>query len=123
MVHCFVPGCGSEHGRTADISYHEFPSDDRQREKWLKVIARKDRQPNFNSNSSRVCSRHFKDSDYKLTGTKRRLLPDAVPSMFPEYPKYMQPRQVIPRTSQNIQKRAKFQELARSGQSSSQVRT
>lgn len=49
----------------------------------MKAIPRKDFVPNENSNSSVVCALHFLDSDFSCsTPKRRRLKPDAVPSVF-----------------------------------------
>lgn len=82
MVYCCVPFCHSDAKKTADVSFHEFPSNLPLREKWLTAIARKDFVPNSNSPSSVVCSRHFKEHEF-MTGVKRRRLkPGVVPSIF-----------------------------------------
>ena len=57
----------------------------------MKAISRKGWTPNSLSNSSRICGKHFLKTDYKQRGVKARLLDSAVPSVFPSYPKYMQP--------------------------------
>lgn len=73
------------------VSFHEFPVTDI-REAWIKAISREG--PNKTlwqpHETAKVCSIHFRLEDYK-EGTKgRRLKPNAVPSIFPGYPAYMQ---------------------------------
>ena len=42
MVYCCVPHCGSEKGKAAGVSFHEFPSTDEVlKQEWIKNIARK----------------------------------------------------------------------------------
>ncbi|KAJ4426098.1 hypothetical protein ANN_26907 [Periplaneta americana] len=39
---------------------------------------------------SRVCSRHFKEADFSISTTLKRLLPNVVPSVFDDFPKHKQ---------------------------------
>ncbi|KAH7941896.1 hypothetical protein HPB49_018363 [Dermacentor silvarum] len=88
---CLLPRCkSSSKQRTPGISFHEIPSDPELRAKWLKVISRDDWTPNTTSCYSTVCSRHFGSSDFKEGCTIRKLKKDAVPSIFEEYPAYLQ---------------------------------
>lgn len=57
----------------------------------MKAVSRKDFVPNENSNTCVVCSLHFVDSDYSNSTKRRRLKPDAVPSVFSDNPHYVQP--------------------------------
>ena len=83
MVHCCVPLCKSNYRKNPELSYHEFPANNDMKSAWLKAISRKNFQPNDKSNSSRVCSKHFKEDDY-IPNTKYRLLKRAsIPSIFP----------------------------------------
>lgn len=72
------------------ISYHEIPSDMEVREKWLELIGREGWAPNSNSNSSKVCSLHFKKTDFVTTGLgkRRHLRKGTVPSIFPGDPEF-----------------------------------
>ena len=90
MVYCCVPICKEQQGKVKGLSFHEFPVDPDLRSKWLKAISRKDFVPNSNSGSSRVCGKHFTPNDFWQTLKKKRLKPNAVPSVFDGYPKYMQ---------------------------------
>uniref|UniRef100_A0A023GAW2 Putative thap domain protein n=1 Tax=Amblyomma triste TaxID=251400 RepID=A0A023GAW2_AMBTT len=93
---CCVPFCSSYVGKAKlisepTVSFHEFPVTDI-REAWIKAISREG--PNKTlwqpHETAKVCSIHFRLEDYK-EGTKgRRLKPNAVPSIFPGYPAYMQ---------------------------------
>lgn len=61
---------------------------------WLRRIARKangtSNEPWRPSDRSKVCSLHFREEDFRRDLKKRRLLPNAVPSIFPGYPSEMQ---------------------------------
>lgn len=94
---CCVPFCSSHVARSkADgepsVSFHEFPVTDI-REAWIKAISREgpDKMLWQPHETAKVCSIHFKLEDYKegMKG-RRRLKPNAVPSIFPGYPAYMQ---------------------------------
>ncbi|XP_036448378.1 zinc finger protein 2-like isoform X1 [Colossoma macropomum] len=58
MPQCCVPLCFNrfESKKTTRLSFHRFPSDEKERAKWLQVIGRENFTPNCNS---RVCSWHF----------------------------------------------------------------
>ena len=90
MVNCCVPGCtnySAKTSKTADISYHKFPSDKQRRKTWLERIRRSNMPP---MQYSYVCSDHFLPNCFEvnirlqITGQKckRRLKEDAVPSEF-----------------------------------------
>ncbi|XP_049511822.1 THAP domain-containing protein 11-like [Dermacentor silvarum] len=93
MVYCCVPFCKSSGRTSAGISFHEFPVTD-VRVLWLKKISRQGegpgKQPWAPSDRSKVCSLHFKPDDYREGLKSKRLKPDAVPSVFPHYPVYLQ---------------------------------
>lgn len=93
---CCVPYCSSYTGKSRldgepSVSFHEFPVTDI-REAWIKAISREG--PNKTlwqpHETAKVCSIHFKLEDYKECLKGRRLKPNAVPSIFPGYPAYMQ---------------------------------
>ncbi|XP_075736847.1 THAP domain-containing protein 1-like isoform X1 [Rhipicephalus microplus] len=92
MPYCCVCHCkSSSKQRTPCISFHEIPSDPELRAKWLTVISRDDWTRNTTSRYSTVCSRHFSSSDFKEDCKIRKLKKDAVPSLFEDYPAYLQP--------------------------------
>ncbi|XP_075721826.1 uncharacterized protein LOC119186338 [Rhipicephalus microplus] len=102
MVYCCVPLCKSS-GRTAasrGISFHEFPITD-VRNLWLKNIHRQaegpGKQPWLPNDRSKVCSLHFRPEDYRESTKYRRLKPDAAPTLFPDFPTYLQPAPSQPR--------------------------
>ena len=83
---CCVPECKKkvyvENG--VKISFHTFPAERKLFMKWIVAIGR-DIGKHFQvTMHTRVCSRHFKPSDYlpSLAGRKSTLKPRAVPSVF-----------------------------------------
>ena len=66
VLHCCVTLCKSLFERNINILFCEFQSDNHIRSSWLKVIYRKDFYSNDQSNSSRLCSKHFKELLYVL---------------------------------------------------------
>lgn len=57
------------------------------------IDKRRNSQPWLPGDGARVCSLHFLSTDYKTGIKTRRLVPNAVPSVFPHYPSYMQPKE------------------------------
>ncbi|XP_075738986.1 THAP domain-containing protein 1-like [Rhipicephalus microplus] len=92
MVVCCVPFCESRQGKTSDVTFHEFPVTE-VGEKWSEVISRKGagNEVWLPNDRSKVCSVHFAPTNYKPGLKIKRLKADAVPSVFPHYPKYMGP--------------------------------
>lgn len=101
MPTCCVPGCKSGYAylpTPPGVTYHKFPKDTNRCDKWIRCIHR-----DFTQNEShRVCSLHFRDSDFKLASTdsntrrkrttplqRRYLKPVAYPSVFPNQPSYL----------------------------------
>ena len=83
---CCVPECKWKVyvENVIKISFHTFPEERELFMKWI-VAIRRDIGKHFQvTTHRRVCSRHFKPSDYlpSLTGRKRTLQPTAVPSVF-----------------------------------------
>nr|XP_050042609.1 THAP domain-containing protein 1-like [Dermacentor andersoni] len=106
MPYCCVPRCkSSSKQRTPGISFHEIPSDPELCAKWLKVISRENWVPNTTSCCSTVCSRHFSSSDFKEGCEIRKLKKDAIPSIFEEYPAYLQPPKKRDRSYASVKKR------------------
>ncbi|CAC5386363.1 unnamed protein product [Mytilus coruscus] len=79
--YCSVPGCRNSGG-------HKFPEERELQLKWRVVIKRRDTTTKGLWKPGKhdvVCAAHFKDADYRvsgLLGSRKRLLPDAVPSLF-----------------------------------------
>ncbi|XP_064479067.1 uncharacterized protein LOC135392281 [Ornithodoros turicata] len=104
---CCVPMCSSStRKRDPGVSFHKVPADLELREKWLKLIARKNWEPSSTCNSSVVCSKHFVVSDFKENTRLRLLKKGAVPSVFPGYPLYMTPKAPHVRREPESRKRA-----------------
>jgi len=100
---CSAYGCRSGYKGTAidkSVQFHCFPLHNKQLcDKWIAANPRKDFTP---SQHSTICSLHFKPSDYvadhedtnatrrkrssSVTFVRRRLKPDAVPSVFTDVP-------------------------------------
>ena len=94
MVCCSAPGC-TNHSNSAPkgVSFHTFPLADPVRMgKWLSMMRRDNFVP---KSGSRLCSEHFTDDCFERSlkselsvevgykrAPKRRLLPDAVPTIF-----------------------------------------
>jgi len=84
---CCVPHCTKkvyeEDG--IKISFHKFPENRDLFMKWV-IAIRRDEGKHFKvTEHTRVCSLHFKSSDYlpSLAGHERTLKSTAVPSLFP----------------------------------------
>uniref|UniRef100_A0A667ZYF9 THAP domain-containing protein 1 n=1 Tax=Myripristis murdjan TaxID=586833 RepID=A0A667ZYF9_9TELE len=61
-----------------DVSLHCFPTDKKRRKEWENACGR----TQF-PKDPRLCSRHFSPDLTGAAGYKRRLKPDAVPTIFP----------------------------------------
>ncbi|VEN41670.1 unnamed protein product [Callosobruchus maculatus] len=102
---CCVPGCKENYDTTlkktkTPVSTFSFPKEEKQREKWLRAIPRKDWIP---TTTSAVCANHFCESEivrfneFKLPNGQinkvmlkyPKLSKNAVPSNFPNLPKYL----------------------------------
>ena len=86
-THCCVPECTKKSYRDefgSKISYFKFPNDSTLRRQWLHAI-RRDEGKYFTVNKwTKVCSRHFRKSDFRKTLTGIILLKrGSVPSVFP----------------------------------------
>ena len=100
---CCVPYCKSGLRASKErkkFSLHSFPSDGVLKERWLRAISRYNFIP---SKHSRVCSFHFLKSDFNTMRSdsnkwrkrgarvcRQLLKKNAIPSVFPNYPSYMQ---------------------------------
>ncbi|XP_040068325.1 zinc finger protein 717 [Ixodes scapularis] len=66
--------------RETGVSFHQFPSDSKLFQEWIKALNCEGFTPNFDCH--RVCSDHFKQTDY-IDGKRHRCLKRAaVPSIF-----------------------------------------
>ena len=114
---CSAYGCRSGYkGAETDknVQFHCFPLHNKQLcDKWVAANPRKDFTP---SQHSTICSLHFKPSDYLAdhedtnatrrkrtssgTFVRRRLKPDAVPSVFTDVPAYLLKTSGTPRSTE-----------------------
>ena len=82
---CCVPKCTKkgyiEEGKK--ISYFKFPQEKHLFDEWIRAICRDVGRHFKVTENTRVCSRHFKDTDFEVSLTGRRTLRDgAAPSRF-----------------------------------------
>ncbi len=91
---------------------HTFPKDNTLRKTWVHLCGRADFTVKDVTHTSRLCSKHFKDSDYMISPSvaksvgmsfKPTLIPGAVPSIFTHRPMQRE------RCSQAVMKRRKLQ--------------
>jgi hypothetical protein len=113
---CCAYGCKSGYtihsSTTEKVTFHKFPRDASECNKWIRFNPRKDFKP---SKHSRMCSLHFLTTDFveehqdsnktrKKKFTNKMLLcrylkKDAVPSVFPNAPAYLSTTPARPRSS------------------------
>lgn len=96
VVYCVSYGCKNLQDPRNPISFHTFPFKRPEiLKKWVHVMRRENWQP---SKHSRLCSDHFKESDYLVRPgcTVNLLKPDAVPSIF-NFPKHLLQKEEKPR--------------------------
>ena len=70
MGYCFV--CQAD-GETSGL--YRLPANEKRRSNWLNSLKMGGSYFSETKKDIRVCFRHFRDSDYKLTGTTLRLKP------------------------------------------------
>lgn len=80
---CNVPGCKSAQNRVEDagVTFHQLPANLPTRLIWLKASRCGD--SNNNNNNVKVCSRHFREADFKLIKNKYFLVKGTYPTIFP----------------------------------------
>ncbi|XP_054723775.1 uncharacterized protein LOC129233872 [Uloborus diversus] len=81
-TYCCVPFCKSKSAKGNGISFHEFPSKFSVRAEWLRFISLDKSTITDGKNYNRVCSLHFKSTDFVITLQRRRLSSYAVPSLL-----------------------------------------
>uniref|UniRef100_UPI001446F7D3 THAP domain-containing protein 6-like n=1 Tax=Epinephelus lanceolatus TaxID=310571 RepID=UPI001446F7D3 len=84
---CSAFGCTNERSvktKQKGITFHSFPKNTDRRRAWVAAVRRKDFVP---SDSSVICSCHFRPEDFDRTGQTVRLRDGVTPSVFnfPEY--------------------------------------
>ncbi|KAH6927348.1 hypothetical protein HPB50_001999 [Hyalomma asiaticum] len=109
MAYCCVPHCRSDgKQRLPGVSFHEIPAEETARQQWIKAIRRDDWVPNTTSNYSRVCSKHFRETDF-AEGKRHRLKKGVILTVLSDYPSYLRPQPLKERTTERIQKRSASQ--------------
>uniref|UniRef100_A0A0K2V9L2 THAP-type domain-containing protein n=1 Tax=Lepeophtheirus salmonis TaxID=72036 RepID=A0A0K2V9L2_LEPSM len=118
---CIAPGCKTGHlgnEKTENISTHKFPSNVKEREKWIEAIEKVRANWTYPTNTKKppiLCSLHFYESsfitvskdvnDYRKKNReskvlqRRRLKKGSVPVMFPDLPSHMSKLKVCHRES------------------------
>ncbi|XP_030767347.1 THAP domain-containing protein 1 A-like [Sitophilus oryzae] len=84
------------------VTFHRFPKDPERRKRWVLEMRLAHWTP---TNNDRVCSKHFEERWFYKCDTKRRLLDLAVPTIFPEFPKYLQKKKTPERSSMTSSRR------------------
>lgn len=97
---CCVPECSSNYRGTDYVTVFRFPTDEKQRTKWIRTIPRKDFTP---TKDAVVCIKHFSTefivtedcatrpdgSVLRVKRTNPKLAEEAYPSIFPILPSYL----------------------------------
>ncbi|KAM7281357.1 uncharacterized protein ISCGN_006283 [Ixodes scapularis] len=110
---CFVPLCTSGYrSNKQQVSLFTAPADATRLAEWERAIKREDRRLTL---ASVVCEKHFEEScierAFKVTVNgvvneiardKPRLKPDAVPTLFEQYPKHLVPKKAPKRKVRNL---------------------
>ncbi|XP_049522524.1 uncharacterized protein LOC125945020 [Dermacentor silvarum] len=110
---CFVPGCkGGYRSCSEKLSVFKAPKDLSRREQWARNIKRADKEL---TRDSVVCERHFDESFIERTyrhvingevveipRDRPRLSDDAVPTLFPDAPKYFTKKAPVKRKDRNV---------------------
>ncbi|XP_055948346.1 uncharacterized protein LOC129981513 [Argiope bruennichi] len=86
--YCCIPNCNSSSvDKEPGLSFHEFPTKNHFRNRWLKAIKTRVAS-DFQLDEkikTKICSKHFKETDFSPMCSKRRRLKGcAVPSLFPD---------------------------------------
>ncbi|KAH7978912.1 hypothetical protein HPB49_007341 [Dermacentor silvarum] len=110
---CFVPLCRSGYRSNKDrVSLFAAQSDATRLAEWARMIRRTDRKL---TPTAVVCEKHFESSlierafsitvngvVHEIPRDKPRLKPDAIPTIFPEYPKHLVPKVPAKRKTRNL---------------------
>ncbi|KAH7949513.1 hypothetical protein HPB49_011732 [Dermacentor silvarum] len=110
---CFVPLCRSGYRSNKDrVPLFTAPSDATRLAEWARMIRRTDRKL---TPTAVVCEKHFESSlierafsitvngvVHEIPRDKPRLKPDAIPTIFPEYPKHLVPKVPAKRKTRNL---------------------
>ncbi|XP_072224680.1 THAP domain-containing protein 6 isoform X2 [Leuresthes tenuis] len=99
---CAAWGCRNRHTfqtRLRGITFHKFPKETKVRRQWEIALRRKGFSA---SESSLLCSEHFKPEDFDRTGQTVRLRDGTRPAVF-NFPSHLR-REVTPRTTRTSKK-------------------
>lgn len=110
---CFVPFCTTGYrSNKRRLSLFTAPADEARLAEWDRRIKRADRRL---TPTAVVCEKHFDESFIeraltitvngvvnKIPRDKPRLKPDAVPTIFPEYPQHLLPKLPTKRKTRNL---------------------
>ena len=105
VTSCIAYGCTYRAKKGSGISFHRFPIKRPDLlKKWIQAVRRKKWIPHENSY---ICSAHFPESCFKRGEGKicLRLDKNAVPSIFPQFPKHLQ---IIEKKEENHQQRERL---------------
>ncbi|KAK4885285.1 hypothetical protein RN001_001556 [Aquatica leii] len=81
-VVCAAKNCPNK-GYNCNLSFFTFPRDEQRAHTWLRACGREDLLENVSKPGSyKLCAAHFEDRMY-LNHLKNRLLPTALPTLFP----------------------------------------
>ena len=102
VTSCSAYRCTARRKKDSGISFHRFPVKHSEiYRKWVQAVARDNFVP---TEDCFICSKHFTNNCFKATKARRRLQNDAVPSIFPAFPLYMQKKE----TKRKSPKKRKF---------------
>ncbi|XP_063914519.1 THAP domain-containing protein 1-like isoform X2 [Zophobas morio] len=92
---CAAYNCTYRHKKGDNISLHQFPKDPELKTKWLQAMRRLNYVP---SNTARLCSQHFLETDFIIQFGKKLLKNGAVPTVF-KFPKHLMKSPAKPRST------------------------
>ena len=117
MVICAVGTCNSRSGRDKRIAFFSFPKKLDLRRIWILKCQRKYFSP---TTHSKVCEKHFTESDFVLSCSfakslgyektlRLQLKPEAIPTVIPEFKKTVKLKTKSPRKSKALEKRRQIE--------------
>lgn len=110
VASCSAWGCSKREtpeAKEKGVTFHRIPKEEIRRQQWIKATRRQDWTPGA---TAKICSDHFKPSDFKENSVSKRLLHDtAIPSIF-KFPLHLKKKSPIKRKlpfKQRIEEEAK----------------
>ena len=95
VASCSAWGCSNREtpeAKANGVTFHRIPK--ARRKQWIEATRRQDWNP---APSAKICSEHFKQSDFKGNSESKRLLHDtAIPSVF-KFPPHLKKKSPIKR--------------------------